>query len=248
MVCGASQGIGQSVAESLARLGAEVVVLARSKEKLEKVLSNLSGHGHGMIAVDVSDKESLKSLVLTEQNKKSFDILICNTGGPKGGAILEAQPEEFLAGFENHVLVNALLVSLLVPQMKQKNFGRIINIISTSVKIPIANLGVSNTIRGAVASWAKTLSMEVARYGITVNSVLPGFTETPRLESLKQGAAQRLGKTLGEVEDFWKSQIPTNRFAKPEEVAAAVVFLASENAAYINGVALPVDGGRLGCL
>lgn len=250
LVCGASQGIGEASARALAAQGASIVALARSEDKLQKLVESLPGEGHRVLAVDLEDRKHLSSQLdsLLAEIGGPIEILICNTGGPKGGPLAEAEEEAFSQAFENHVLVNTLLVKKLLPGMKDKNYGRVINIISTSVKIPIPNLGMSNTIRGAVASWAKTLSFELAPSGVTVNNVLPGYTETPRLEALISGAAKRLGKTEDEVIQMWKNNVPMKRFAKPEEVASAVGYLASPAAAYINGVSLPVDGGRTGCL
>lgn len=249
LVCGASQGIGWSSAVELAAQGASIIALARSEEKLSKLLEELPGDGHRSLCLDLSDRKELESqLDLLLKDTPAIEILICNTGGPKAGPLFEAEEDNFIQGFENHVLVNALLVKKLLPGMKEKNYGRIINIISTSVKIPIPNLGVSNTIRGAVANWAKTLSVELAPFGVTVNNVLPGYTETPRLEALVAAASKRLNKSEDEVIKMWKGKVPMGRFGKPEETAQAVTFLASPSASYISGVNLPVDGGRTGCL
>ena len=249
LVCGASQGIGEAICLELASRGCEVIALARTKEKLEKLVSNLPNQGHRVLAIDVANREKLKtdiSNLLRELGR--IEILVCNSGGPKAGPIAEASEDQFLEAFQNHVLVNSLLANLLLPGMKTAHFGRIINIISTSVKIPIANLGVSNTIRAAVASWAKTLSLEVGEFGITVNNVLPGFTKTPRLEALVKGAATREQKSEAQIIEAWKATIPLRRFAEASEVASVVGFLASARAGYVSGVSLPVDGGRTGSL
>lgn len=247
LVCGASQGIGEAAARELARLGAEVILLARSEEKLARVAKELPGKNHSFLVCDLSDRKALAEK-LDRLLTRPIEILICNTGGPKGGPLTDASEEEFLQGFSNHVLVNSLLVKKLLPGMKTSGYGRVINIISTSVKVPIPNLGVSNTVRGAVANWAKTLSAELAPFAVTVNNVLPGYTETPRLEALIQGAAQRLGKTAPEMTRIWRDSVPMKRFARPEEVASAIAFLASPAASYISGINVPVDGGRTGCL
>ena len=223
-------------------------MLARSEDKLIEVSKNLKGKV-SYIAIDIADKVLLREKV-SEKIKEfgSIDILINNTGGPKAGLISEAPEDDFINAFNNHLLVNSLLAQLVLPNMKANNFGRIINIISTSVKIPINNLGVSNTIRAAVASWAKTLSNEVAQYGITVNNVLPGYTDTERLGVLMANASQKSGKSLKETEKDWINLVPAKRFAEPKEIAYAVAFLASDMAGYINGINLPVDGGRTGTL
>ena len=248
LVLGASQGIGRAVAVTLAEQGARVVAVARNEDSLAALCRELPGSGHQFLAQDVRDRTALFSRVETVAARTPIEILVCNTGGPKGGPINEATEAAFVHAFEDHVLVNSGLVQRVLPGMKARSFGRIINIISTSVKIPIVGLGVSNTIRAAVASWAKTLSYEVAPFGVTVNSVLPGYTETARLKSLLQAAAVRDGVGEESVAAEWRRTIPMRRFADASEVAAAVGFLASPAASYITGVALPVDGGRTGTL
>lgn len=244
LVCGSSQGIGASSANELALLGCKVICLARNENKLAGVLNSLPGDGHRALVCDVSDRKDLEQKILGVLEEGPIEILICNSGGPKGGPLLDSAEETFVSGFENHVLVNMLLTKLVAKGMKETGFGRIINIISTSVKAPIPNLGVSNTIRGAVANLAKTLSAELAPFGITVNNVLPGYTETPRLEALLEGAAKKTGKSLEDVTEEWRNRVPSKRFAKPEEVASAVAYLASPAAGYISGINIPVDGGR----
>lgn len=248
LVCGASQGIGRAIAHGLALADCQVLALSRSQEKLESAVRGFPGNGHIAIVGDLSERQALMKKVENELAKGPIHILINNTGGPPPGAISTATPEAFLKAFEQHILAASDLAQAVLPGMKQSGFGRILNIISTSVKIPIANLGVSNTIRGAMANWAKTLSLEVASFGITVNNILPGFTKTPRLDSLLNGRASKEGKTRDQIEQSLFQSIPAGRFGEPEEVAAAAVFLASSQAAYINGINLPVDGGRTGCL
>jgi 3-oxoacyl-[acyl-carrier protein] reductase len=250
LVCGASRGIGRAITFELARLGANVIPLARSADELQVIVKELPGPGsHSFMAIDISDRQFLKESVnYILRSTGPIHILVNNTGGPKGGPVISAREEEFLSAFQNHILVNSTLAGLVIPGMKDANYGRIINIISTSVKIPIPNLGVSNTIRAAVASWAKTLSTEVAPFGITVNNVLPGYTSTERLQELMKNAAEKAGKSLEQVEVEWMNSVPAGRFAEPEEIAAAAAFLATPAAAYINGINIPVDGGRTGCL
>jgi 3-oxoacyl-[acyl-carrier protein] reductase len=253
LVCGGSAGIGEASARALASLGARVILCARSEENLQRVLKTLpavKGGAHRAVALDLSDHALVRTKITAEIAAcgGTIEILVNNSAGPKGGPILEARAEEFTQAFAQHLITGQLLVQLLVPGMKQKNFGRIVNIISTSVRVPIPGLGVSNTIRAAVASWAKTLSLEVAPFGITVNSVLPGYTKTDRLTSLLKAASEKTGKTVDQVAEEWKATTPARRFGEPEELGAAVAFLASPASGYITGIVLPVDGGRLGTI
>lgn len=250
LVCGASQGIGAATAHELSLLGARVILLARNADKLKSIHSSLKPHpkGHEIIVCDIGLRDELTNKVAAKLSQTGgATILVNNTGGPAGGPIASASDEQFLESFEKHVLASSRLAQLLLPYMKQQRYGRIVNIISTSVKIPIPGLGVSNTIRGAVASWAKTLAGEVAVDGITVNCVLPGMTKTDRLEAIVQNTVQKTNQTRDSVEAGMIATIPARRFAEAHEVAAAVAFLTSPAASYINGVALAVDGGRTGC-
>lgn len=251
LVCGASQGIGEATAHLLAQGGAEVILVARNSETLKNVASRLStshGQKHLALPLDLSNFSSLNAALSPALSQGPIDIVINNAGGPTSGSLLEASGEVFLQGFQAHVLASTMIAKKVIPGMKEKKYGRFINIISTSVKVPIANLGVSNTIRGAMANWAKSLANEVAPFGITVNNVLPGYTETPRLEALAQAAAQKQNKSVEDVKAQWRAATPAGRFASPQEVAYAIGFLASSSAGFITGVNLPVDGGRTPCL
>lgn len=247
-VCGSTQGIGRAVAHELAILGASVTLVARNEKVLERVKDSLaveSGQEHEYIVADFNHPEKLKSeLYKYLQKRNEAHILVNNTGGPPGGQAIDADLEAFISAFNNHLICNQILAKALVPLMKANNYGRIINIISTTVKAPIKGLGVSNTIRGAVANWAKTLSFELAPFGITVNNVLPGMTKTQRLNSIIESNAEKSGKPTEQITKEMIEEIPGGRFASPEEVAYAAAFLASPAAAYINGINLPVDGGR----
>ncbi len=248
LACGSSQGIGRACATAFAQCGATVTLVARNEQRLSEAAQSLpSGPGqeHRFLIADFTEPETLKrkvSDVLARGTR--YEILLNNTGGPSHGPIFDADPEEFLKGMKMHIQCNQILVQALVPGMKQSGYGRIINIISTSVREPIEGLGVSNTVRGAVASWAKTLSRELGPFGITVNNILPGYTETPRLRALITASAESRGVTEREMEQRMIASVPAGRFAGPAEIAAAAAFLASPEAAYINGVNLPVDGGR----
>lgn len=250
---GSTQGIGRAVAEALAQQGATVTLLARNAEHLAQVAAALptpAGQPHDFIVADFTEPTALAAAVsdYLVGHPEGFHILVNNTGGPPGGPILDASIDAFRAAFEQHVICNQLLAQALVPAMRARRYGRIINIISTSVKQPLPNLGVSNTIRAAVASWAKTLANELAADGITVNNVLPGATETQRLSGLLAQTAERTQQTLEEAAATMRRQIPAGRFAQPDETAAAVAFLASPAAGYITGTSLPVDGGRVSSL
>jgi len=247
LVCGSTAGIGKATAKQLALQGATVTLVARNEEKLKETLIELShdeGQKHNYFVADFSDTDALQKVVQSITQEKTFHILVNNTGGPKGGPIFEAATDEFTKAFSQHLVCNQILTQAVVPGMKQADYGRIINIISTSVKQPIDGLGVSNTIRGAVASWSKTLANELGPFGITVNNVLPGFTATDRLTDIVSNAAKKLNKTEDDAAAFMRGLVPARRFAQPGEIANAVGFLSSEAASYINGINLPVDGGR----
>lgn len=243
LVCGGSEGIGLASAQALAALGAEVTLLARREAPLQAALGRLSaahGQQHGMLVADVLALEGVLPII----GGTGFDILINNSAGPAGGALLGANDDQLLDVFRQHVLGNQQLVRAIVPGMQSRQWGRIVNIISTSVKEPIAMLGVSNTIRGAVASWAKTLAGELAADGITVNNVLPGYTRTQRLEQILKERAAATGKSEENIAAAMLATVPVARFADAEEVAHAVAFLCQPQSGYINGINLPVDGGR----
>lgn len=245
-VCGASRGIGRAIAETLAADGASLTLIARDADALAALAAQLPGSGHRGLSLDLAETSVLAERISQELRRyPAPEILINNTGGPPPGPVLTAEPEAFEAALRQHLLAAQLLVQALVPGMRDAGYGRIINVISTSVRQPIPGLGVSNTIRGAMASWAKTLAGELACDGITVNSVLPGYTATERLTQLMQARADRTGSSLEAVREAYLAQVPAGRFAQPAEIAAAVGFLASPLAGYITGVALPVDGGRI---
>ncbi|GGD24457.1 SDR family oxidoreductase [Hyunsoonleella pacifica] len=246
LVCGSTQGIGKATAIALAQEGVNVTLVARDREKLKSVLAELPQHrNHSYIVADFLNPRDLQEQVIKFIEKQhGFHIVVNNTGGPASGEIVNASLEAFENAFTMHVKCNHLLAQSTVPFMKAEGFGRIVNVISTSVKEPIPQLGVSNTIRGAVGNWSKTLSMEVAKFGITVNNVLPGFTDTERLAEIIKIKAKLEDKSIDKMTEIMKNYTPAKRFAQPEETANAIVFLASEAASYINGINIPVDGGR----
>jgi len=248
LVCGSTQGIGKSTAMELANLGASVVLLARNEDSLKAVLAELpksDQQNHEYLVADFSKPQELKKVLSAYiSDGNIIHILVNNSGGPKGGAIKDASTEEFILAFNQHLICNHILAQAVYPGMIESGYGRIINVISTSVKQPLPNLGVSNTIRGAVANWSKTLANELGVFGITVNNVLPGATNTARLQSIAQIKAEQFNQSIDDVYSEMASETPMKRIAKPEEIAAAIAFLASPAAAYINGINVPVDGGR----
>ena len=250
LVAGSSQGIGLATAKQFAQSGATVILLARNEEKLKSIVAELStpkNQKHGYLVADFSSPKTLQDVLSDTHKAGTFEgahILINNTGGPPPNQAHEASLQSFRDAFEQHLICNQILVQALLPFMKKEEYGRIINVISTSVKQPIDNLGVSNTIRAAVANWAKTLSFELAQYGITVNNLLPGMTATSRLDAIITNKAKTANISEAEATHQLKATIPAHRFAQPEEVANAILFLASDKAGYINGINLPVDGGR----
>ncbi|WP_400192620.1 SDR family oxidoreductase [Hymenobacter sp. B81] len=252
VVCGSTQGIGRAVAEALASRQASVTLVARDEARLREVLAALptaAGQRHDYVVADFTRPDELAERIGNwVQQHGPAHILVNNTGGPAGGLLLAAPMAALRAAFEQHLVCNHLLAQALVPGMQAAGYGRIINVISTSVKQPLPNLGVSNTIRGAVASWAKTLATELGPQGITVNNVLPGATLTQRHHSLLAARSASTGQAIDELEANMLRLIPAGRFGEAEEVAAAVAFLASPLAGYINGINLPVDGGRTGSL
>lgn len=248
VVCGGSAGIGFAIAKQLSSAGAKVILLARNAERLNTALNNLDGQGHFFYPVDFSDNAAVKTTAQTISKEHVVDILINNTGGPPAGPLFNAETDEFLSAFQAHLINNHLLSKTFIPGMIERQYGRIINVISTSVKIPLHNLGVSNTIRGAVGNWSKTLANEVAKHGITVNNILPGATETERLSNIIQNKSNKTGQSQDAVKQEMLNEIPAGRFGKPEEAAYAACFLASPYAAYITGTNVVVDGGRTGNL
>ena len=252
IVCGSTQGIGKAAAMELAMLGANVTLIARNEQALKQTKLELSNNGsqlHSYICADFNEPQKLKELVEQFiQRTGIVNILVNNTGGPPSGPIINAKQDEFIVAFNNHLICNHLLTQVCMEGMKQSGYGRVINVISTSVKQALPNLGVSNTIRAAVGNWAKTMANELGKFGITVNNVLPGATSTKRLDTIIENKAIKTNLRNDDIKKEMLHEIPLGRFADPSEVANAIAFLASPAAAYINGINLPVDGGRTSSL
>ena len=251
ILCGSTDGIGKASALLMAQRGASITLVARNQKKLDQTLSELStdhGQVHFSLCADFNEPDQLKEKI-TNHMKVIVDqtnILVNNSGGPHGGALIDAKEDEFREAFERLLICNQIMAKAVVPGMKELGEGRIINIISMSVNQVIPGLGVSNTIRGAVAQWAKTLALELGEFGITVNNVLPGYTATNRLQSLAESKAKTMGVTTEYINEIWKNNTSLRRLGKPEEIASVVAFLASDDSSYINGHDVSVDGGRFG--
>ncbi|MBL7711990.1 MAG: SDR family oxidoreductase [Chitinophagaceae bacterium] len=251
LVAGSTQGIGLASAQALAALGANCILIARNEASLKAAVQTLAtdaGQQHSYVVADYSMPEQVRTAVSTLVASVNIHILVNNSGGPAAGPASTATTEAFLQAFNQHLICNHIVTGLVLPAMKAAQYGRVINIISTSVKIPLKGLGVSNTIRGAVASWAKTMANEVASFGITVNNVLPGATATGRLSSIIENKSAKSGQEKEEVTGEMLAEIPAGRFGAPEEIASVVAFLATPAAAYVNGTSIPVDGGRTGSI
>jgi len=251
LIGGSTQGIGLASAQALASLGAQCILVSRNEAKLQQAVTTLapiSNGQHSYIVADYSQPDTLQAQVSQALAGRTVHILVNNTGGPAGGPITAAAPQDFLSAFNQHLICNHILTTMLAEGMKQAGYGRVINVVSTSVKIPLKGLGVSNTIRGAVASWAKTMANELGAHGITVNNVLPGATGTERLATIISNKSAKTGLGQDEVTQEMIDEIPAKRFGLPEEIGSVVAFLATPAAAYINGTSIPVDGGRTGSI
>ena len=245
LVCGGTAGIGQAIAIAFAEAGAAVTVMGRSEERLQATLERLAGTGHQALRADFSDLSQVESAIAERAARGPLHVVVNNTGGPAAGRVSETHHEPLVDAFRMHVATAQVILAAVLPGMKAEGYGRVINVISTSVITPILGLGVSNTVRGAMANWGRTMAAELGEFGITVNNLLPGFTDTDRLSSLFEGKAKRLGTTPQSVRDQALATIPLGRIGAPEELAAAALFLASPAGGYVSGVNLPVDGGRV---
>jgi 3-oxoacyl-[acyl-carrier protein] reductase len=247
IVAAASRGIGFAAARELAREGARVFLCSRDEERARAAAAQISEEtGAEVLGVraDVTSGEDAERFVrLAEERAGRVDVLVNNAGGPPSTTFADADLEMYRRAFELNALSAIRLAQLTVPGMRERRWGRIINITSISVKQPIIGLLLSNTVRAGLTGWAKTLSTEVAADNVTVNSVAPGYTLTERQNELAEARGRATGKTKEELIAMWEAEIPMRRLASAEEIGAAVAFLASERASYITGVTLQVDGG-----
>jgi 3-oxoacyl-[acyl-carrier protein] reductase len=247
LVCGASRGIGRATAHALASRGARLSILARSADRLQALVEPLQRAGSpdvSVVVADLDDREALASTLDGLIAEGPVHIVVNNTAGPPGGPLTQATPDAILTALGRHLLAAHQILQATLPGMSHAGYGRFVQVLSTSVREPIDNLGVSNLTRAAVASWAKTLSRELPA-GVTINNVLPGFTDTDRLASLADAVGERTGRSADQVREAWVGMVPEGRLGRPEELGEAVAFLCSPAASYIRGVSLPVDGGRL---
>lgn len=251
LICGSTQGIGFATAMELAELGANCVLMARNESAIQAAVALLplqAGQHHDYRVADFDKPEAVEQCMAELVKSFSIEILVNNSGGPAGGPITAASTDQFTQTFNRHLICNHIISTAVIPAMKAAGYGRIINVISTSVKIPLPNLGVSNTIRGAVASWAKTMANELGMFQITVNNVLPGATLTQRLESILDQQSVRKGVAVEKIAEEMQQEIPLRRFAAASEIAQVIAFLATPAASYVSGTSIPVDGGRTGSI
>jgi 3-oxoacyl-[acyl-carrier protein] reductase len=244
LICGASRGIGRAAVKAFADAGASVIACSRDEVALKQLVDALPGTGHQAVAMDLEKLEVIETLITKILEDGPIHILVNNAAGPPGGPLLDNEIEDFEAPFKRHLYAAHTITRLLAPGMEQAGIGRIVNVISTSVKEPIPNIGLSNTLRGAMAAWSKTLSRELAPC-ITINNILPGFTNTDRLGSLADSIHKKTGHSVSDIHEGWISQVPIERLIQPEETADAILFLCLPSSGGIRGVSLAVDGGRL---
>ena len=238
IVCGSTDGIGKSTAALMADRGCQIILVARNQDKLDSTLAELNNNQkHSSVCANFDKPEQLKENISTalKSLNKPVDILVNNSGGPHGGPLIEANEDEFRVAFERLLICNHILAKAVVPGMKEMKWGRVINIISTSVRQVIAGLGVSNTIRGSVAQWGKSLALELGEFGITVNNVLPGYTATSRLKELAKNKSESTGMSEEDLYEIWGNNTSLKRLGMPGEISECIAFLASDASSYITG-------------
>ncbi len=248
LVGGASRGLGKAIALQLARCGAAVTLMARNEEKLKMVMAELSveaGQQHNYLVVDFADFEQFKATISAWFQHHTIDILINNTNGPAAGGVLEKSTDDYQRSFDLLFKTVCHLTMAALPGMQAAKYGRIINLSSITVKEPLQSLVLSNSIRSAVLSWAKTLARETAPMGITVNNILTGYFDTERLNEIHSVQAANKGIGLDVYKNSMKTEVPVGRFGEPMEFAYLVAFLASDYSSYITGANIPIDGGLL---
>ena len=248
LVGGSSKGIGMAIAKQLAESGANVTLMARNEAKLKETLNTLNtdyGQKHQYLVVDFSDFDAFKKIIDSFFENNTIDILVNNTQGPQGGGALEKSVDDYQEAFDLLFKSVVFTTELALKHMQQKKWGRIINVASISVKEPLNYLALSNSIRAAVVTWAKSLAHDIAKDGITINNVLTGYFDTDRIAQLNAKKAEKMGVSSDEVRSSMEDQVPMKRIGNPEEYGFLVTFLASDKAAYITGINIPIDGGLL---
>ena len=248
LIGGSSGGIGLGIAQQVAASGASVTLMARNEEKMKAVLANLpdgENQSHQFLVVDFSDFEDFTEKISNYFANNTVDILVNNTQGPPAGGALEQRTEDYQKAFNLLFKTVVFTTELALKNMQTKGWGRIINVASVSVQEPLNYLALSNTIRAAVVNWAKSLSIDVAKEGITVNNILTGYFDTERIAQLNSKKAETLGISKDKVRKAMENNVPAKRIGRPEEYGFLVTFLASDKAAYINGCNIPIDGGLL---
>jgi len=246
LIGGSSKGIGLGIAKQLAESGASVCLMARNKSKLEEIVNQLpNSENHSFLIVDFSNFEEYKIKIEAYLENNQVDILVNNTQGPPAGNSLSKDIDSYQEAFDLLFKSVVYTTSLVIPQMQKNKWGRIINVTSVSVKEPLNYLVLSNSIRSAVLAWAKSLSVDVGKYGVTVNSILTGYFDTERIKELNKEKSKSLNISEEEVLEKMKSLVPINRLGKTEEYGYLVSFLSSDKASYINGASIPIDGGLL---
>ena len=248
LIGGSSRGIGKAIAQQLAESGASVTLMARNEEKLKTIIAKLpvsEGQKHNYLLIDFNEFDDYKKTISRFFETHEIDILVNNTQGPKAGGVMDIEVSDYQEAFDLLFKSIVFTTQLALPQMIKNKWGRIINVASISVKEPLSYLALSNSIRAAMVTWAKTLATDIAQHQITVNSILTGYFDTERIKDLNTTKALQLGISTDEVRHNMEQQVPMKRIGDPKEYAFLVAFLASEQASYITGTQIPIDGGLL---